>query len=62
VKLPVVTTRLPCAAGKRPVGEREVPEVVGPERQLVAVLGFAALRLVEQHTGVVDDRVETVQL
>ncbi len=47
--------------GSQVVGQREVPQVVGREHQLVAVRGLAARWTVERHPGVVDDRVEAVQ-
>lgn len=43
------------------VGQREVPQMVGREHQLVAVRGFAAWWMVERHPGVVNYRVEAVQ-
>jgi hypothetical protein len=46
----------------RPAGQREVPEVVGGERQLVAVPGLAPSGAVEQHTGVAHERVEAIEL
>jgi hypothetical protein len=44
------------------VSQREVPEVLGVEHELVTVPGLPTRRVVERDAGVVDHRVEAFHI